>query len=71
MTTDTPPPPLPLRTRSAMRVRHGVGLARELGRYGRAAGLWWLVPLAVVIALVSLAVTTTTTALPVTVYTLF
>lgn len=57
--------------RAAMRLRHGVRLAREVSRYGAEQRLWWLVPVITIIVVLALAITTTTTALPVAVYTLF
>lgn len=62
---------LGLGTRVVMRARHSVRLARDVSRFASAHGLWWLVPVVVVVGLFGLAVTTTTTVLPVAVYTLF
>lgn len=62
---------LALSTRMAMRARHGFRLAREVSRYGAEQRLWWLVPVVTIILVFALAVTTTTTALPVAVYALF
>ncbi len=71
---DTTPPdraPLGLGTRALMRTRHSFRLAGDVGRFASASGLWWLVPVMVVVTLFGLAITTTTTVLPVAVYTLF
>lgn len=57
--------------RILMRTRHGVRLGREVSRYASEQGMWWLVPAVTVIALFALAVTTTTSAVPVAVYVLF
>ncbi len=62
---------LRLGTRALMRTRHGFRLAREVSRYGVEQRLWWLVPVVTLIVVFAIAVTTTTTALPVAVYTLF
>jgi len=58
-------------TRSVLRVKHSLRLSREVSRYASEQRIWWLVPVATVMALFALAVTTTTSALPVTVYALF
>lgn len=58
-------------TRSLLRVKHSVRLSREVSRYASEQRIWWLVPVVTVMALFALAVTTTTSALPVTVYALF
>ncbi len=65
------PRPLNLRTRVRLRVTHTVRLVRAVSRFADTDGLWWLLPLIVVLALVAAAATATTTALPLTVYTLF
>lgn len=62
---------LSLATRAAMRLRHGVRLARDVDQYARDAGAWWLVPVMAILGLAALAVTATSSALPLTVYTLF
>lgn len=64
------PTPLARPTRLWLRARHAARLTRDASRYGRAAGLWWLVPLLCVLGLVGLALTATTSALPLTVYVL-
>lgn len=57
--------------RAWLRIKHGARLGREAGRLGSSHGLWWLLPLVVVISIIALAVTAATTTLPVAVYTLF
>ena len=65
------PAPLGLGARVRMRGRHGWRLAGEVRRYASQQRLWWLVPMITVIVLVAMAITTTSSALPVAVYTLF
>jgi len=62
---------LPLGTRTGLRLKHGFRLAREVSRFGAEQRLWWFVPLVTIVLLFALAVTATTSALPVAVYTLF
>ncbi|QXC60283.1 hypothetical protein KSP35_18385 [Aquihabitans sp. G128] len=62
---------LPLATRTGLRFKHGLRLAREVSRFGAEQRLWWFVPLVTIVLLFALAVTATTSALPVAVYTLF
>lgn len=73
MSVGAPPRPtnLAIGTRIAMRSKHLFRLGREVARFGAEQQLWWFVPLVTVILLLALAVTATTSALPVAVYTLF
>lgn len=63
--------PLSLGLRTGLRLKHAVRLSREVSRYGAEQRMWWLVPVVTVMVLFALAVTATTSALPVTVYALF
>jgi len=58
-------------TRAGLRLKHTGLLGREVARFAGDHRLWWLLPLVVVIMLFAVAVSATTTALPVAVYTLF
>jgi hypothetical protein len=52
-------------------MKHAARLGRDVRRHGAEQQLWWLFPAIVVLALFAIAITTTTAALPVAVYTLF
>ena len=54
-----------------LRLRHAKRLAVDLGSYARYNHAWWILPVAVVVALVILATSATQTAVPYAVYTLF
>lgn len=69
MTPD--PRPLSFGSRALLRARHGVRLARDVDRYARSSGMWWLVPVMTIVTLAALAVSATSAALPAAVYTLF
>jgi len=62
---------LPVRTRLGMRGRRGVELARDVHHHGSKHRIWWLAPIIIAMLAIALAVTTTSAALPVAVYTLF
>lgn len=62
---------LGLATRSGMRLRHTGRLGREVTRYSIEQRIWWLLPVVALFALLALALTATTHAAPVAVYTLF
>jgi hypothetical protein len=55
----------------AMRLRHAVRLAREVGFYAIDNKAWWLLPVAISVAAGVLIVTATHAAVPYAVYTLF
>lgn len=55
----------------ALRLKHLLLLAREVGRFAALNRMWWFVPMMALLALVALAVTTTQAVVPVAVYTLF
>lgn len=63
--------PLGLGTRIGLRAKHTVRLGREVVRHSADHRMWWLIPVFVLMILVAAMVSTTTTALPVAVYTLF
>ncbi len=54
-----------------MRLKHGTQLGRQVASLASAQRMWWLLPLVAVMVLFAAAITGTTTALPVAVYTLF
>ncbi len=66
-----PAPTLGLGTRIPLRLKHALRLGREVSRFGAEQRLWWLVPFVTIVMLIALAVTTTTSTLPVAVYALF
>lgn len=63
--------PLSWPERARLRAKHAARLGRDVRRHGAEQQLWWLFPAIVVFVLFALAVTATTSALPVAVYTLF
>ena len=54
-----------------LRIRHALRLAGDFGHYARVNRAWWLLLVAPLIALATLAVGTTQVVVPYTVYTLF
>ncbi|HYF45770.1 MAG TPA: DUF5989 family protein [Acidimicrobiales bacterium] len=54
-----------------LRLRHTFRLAREFGAYAVVNRVWWILPLAVLLGIVAVAVTVTQAAAPYTLYTLF
>lgn len=54
-----------------LRMKHMFRLGREILAFAVAEGAWWLIPLMVLLAIITLAVATTQITVPYAVYTLF
>ena len=54
-----------------LRLKHLVLLGREITSYSVSNRVWWFLPVMLVLGVVALAMTTTSAAVPVAVYTLF
>jgi hypothetical protein len=65
------PARLPVTTRLRMRLRRGRELASDVHHHGSRRRMWWLAPVIAAMLVIALAVSTTSAALPVAVYTLF
>ena len=63
--------PLSLPVRVGLRAKHTVRLTREVLRHGADHGMWWLIPMFIVMLILVASVATATSAVPVAVYTLF